>query len=137
MNDANDPLSDEAIDDLLGPLRTANLPDELRSSNRDAVRRALERRARPPWWQRSIAVPVPLAIAASLALFVTAAAALWPTLGQAADKDTPVPRRESVVESDTAIPRWSVTRSYILSIESLAQFQNSFLPEATEDRNES
>jgi hypothetical protein len=122
MNDANDPLSDEAIEDLLGPLRTANLPDELRSANLDAVRRALERRACPPWWQRSIAVPVPLAIAASLALLVTAAAALWPSLGKETDKDTPVPQRENVVDSDTAIPRWSITRSYILSIESLAQF---------------
>jgi hypothetical protein len=136
MNDSDEPWSDEAIDDLLGPLRTAKLPDEVRSANREAVRRALARRACPPWWRRSVAVPMPLALAASLALVVTAAASLWPVFGNSLDMDGPLPQRESVVESGSEIPGWRVTRSYILSIESLARMQDTFRPDVTEKRND-
>jgi hypothetical protein len=134
MNDANDPLSDEAIEDLLGPLRAATPPDEVRSANRDAIRRALERPARTAWWQRTVAVPMPLAIAASLALVVTAAASLWPAVS---DSNIPPRQQSSRVESAAESPGWRITRSYILSIESLAQFQKPLRPETTEDRNDS
>ena len=120
MNDANNPLDDEAFEELLGPLRKANLPDGVRSANREAVRRALERHSSLPWWRRTVAVPMPLAIAASLTLMVTAAASLWPALDRDTGVDGPEPTREIVVESDTTTPRWSITRSYILSIGSLA-----------------
>ncbi len=136
MNDTNEPLSDDTIEGLLGPLRTANLTDEVRSANRWAVRRALQRRAYPPWWRRSVAVPMPLAVAALLALVVTAVASLWPALGNPIHADAPSPPRESVVESGSESPGWSVTRSYILSIESLARMQESFRAQITENRND-
>ena len=81
MNDANDPLSDEAIEELLEPLRTAKLSrTDVRSANREAVRRALERPAQFAVVATTVTVPMPLAIAASLALMVTAAASLRPAL---------------------------------------------------------
>jgi hypothetical protein len=48
-----------------------------------------------------------------------------------------VPELESAVESDVTAPGWRITQSYILSLESLAQFQNSFRPETIEYRNDS
>ena len=74
MNEPHEPLSDELLDDLLAPLRAVTLPDEARTANREAVLRALARRAQPPWWRRTVAVPVPVAIAATVAFVVTAAA---------------------------------------------------------------
>ena len=101
MNDDHESLSDEAIDKLLAPLRDGGLP------RRGAVVRiagdsscACARRGQPPWWRRTVAVPIPLAVAASLAFFVTAAAALWPALSEATDSATPLPQHHSIVESE-------------------------------------
>lgn len=137
MNDANDPLNNEAIEDLLRPLGTTTPSDAVRSANRAAVERALERRTSPPWWRRTVVVPMPVAIAASLALVLTAAASLWPAFGRTVVTHQPVQELESTVETDTATPRWSITQSYLLSLESLAQFQNSIRHGMTEDRNDS
>ena len=146
MNDPHESLPDELIDDMLAPLRAVILPDEVRSANREAVQRALARRAQPPWWRRTVAVPVPVAIAATVALIVTAAVTFWPSFGrQTVEREALRPPRTDVVEIDASAsddldratgPGWSVTRSYILSIESLAKVRESFPPDATEKRND-
>ena len=143
MNDPLEPLSDELIDDLLAPLRAAKPPHDVSSTNREAVQRALARRAEPPWWRRQVAVPVPIAIAATLALVVTAAASLWSSSGQRTiARESLQPLRAEAVETydssndeldHAAGPGWSVTRSYILSIESLAKMRCFFPPDVTEN----
>ncbi len=136
MNDDSEHSDDDAIRSLLSPLRAVQPSDEVCLANRDAVRRELDRRASLPWWRRSVAVPMPVAIAASLALVVAAAVSLRPALGKAADSNEP-PQHTERVDFNSETPGWRITQSYILSIESLAQFQNAFRPETTEDRNES
>lgn len=136
MNDSHDPNSDDAIDKLLAPLRHVDCPEEVRRANRSAVEVVLSRPSSPPWWRRTVAVPFPLALAASLLLMVTATAAVWPLFGRSTEMKAPPQQSVSVTEFNTESPGWSVTRSYILSIESLAQMQNSFRPNATEERNE-
>jgi len=137
MNDPSERLPDESLDELLAQFRAVDLPKEMRTANREAVRRALARRDRTLWWRRSVAVPVPLVIAASLVLVVTAAASLWPILdGSATRPDTAVLGRNGVVEAGAESPGWSVTRSFILSIDSLSRMDDSFCPDLLEDRND-
>lgn len=61
-------MTEEELNELLAPLRSAT-PD---SVTRRANRRAAHGFARPaPWWRRSISVPVPVAIATSAALVMS------------------------------------------------------------------
>ena len=147
MNDPHEPLSDELLDDLLAPLRAVTLPDEASTANREAVHRALARRAQPPWWRRTVAVPVPVAIAATVALVVTAAALFWPSLApQRIAREEPrstqaqfvgISAAPDVGTDFAAGPAWSVTRSYILSLESLAKERVFLPPDTTEKRDDS
>jgi hypothetical protein len=147
MNEPCKPLPDELLDDLLAPLRAVTLPDEVHSANREAVHRALARRAQPLWWRRTVAVPVPVAITATVALVVTVAASLWPSLGlQRIEREAPRPTQAQFVGTSEAPdigtdyaagPTWSVTRSYILSLESLAKERVSLPPDTTEKRDDS
>jgi len=136
MNDDHESLSDEAIDKLLAPLREGDCPEEVRRANRRAIEVACARRVSAPWWRRTVAVPIPLAVAASLAFFISAAAALWLAPSEATDSAAPLPQHHSIAESSAELPGWSIKQSYILSIETLARMQ-SLRPNVTEDRNDS
>jgi hypothetical protein len=137
MNDSNEPMSDEVIERLLAPLRDVACSKEVQQANRHAIEQARASRASAPWWRRTVAVPVPLAVAASLALVITAAASLWPAIARSLDAGTPHLPEANVTDVSTEIPRWSITRSYILSIESLAKVQDAARAYTMEERNDS
>jgi hypothetical protein len=99
-------------------------------ANREAVQQALEHRVQPHWWRRTVAVPLPFAVAAMLMMVFTVAALLWPgERTQTVDRERTRPTQSAALEGDPAErvdrghqvrPTWSITRSYIQSLESLA-----------------
>jgi len=147
MNEPLDSLSDDVLNDVLTPLRGVTVPDETRLANRAAVRRALESTVQLPWWRRTVAVPVPVAAAAMVALVVTVTAILWPSRTQPSFAHTasePTQGRfnergpaASSGEENMSSSKWSVTRSYIQSLVSLGRERDIFEVEIKEKRNES
>lgn len=133
MNDPEEILPDELLDEqlaeLLAPFRDAAVPHEVRARNRAAVAQALARNAPAPWYRRTVAVPLPLAIAASVAIIAASIALLLPAAEPIATHNTDqLPQAQAVAtnvkvefaEPDSTQPRWTVSRSYLSSIESLA-----------------
>lgn len=60
-------MNENELNELLAPLRAAQPDEATRRANRHAARHAL----RPtPWWRRSVAVPVPIALVTAAALLV-------------------------------------------------------------------
>ncbi len=128
MNDPHENLPDELLENLLQPLRDIEVPAEAQSSNRSAVRQALATRARPAWWQRTIAVPVPVAIAASIVLLLAAASIVRPSAtGHATDQPSPsvavqqanhAQPETTPASHETAVPTWTVQRSFIRTLTS-------------------
>ena len=129
MNESDEPLNDEMLAELLAPLRDVSIPDKVQTSNRLAITRALERHTRPVWWRRSVAVPIPVAIAATVAIVATSVALLVPAVAQKS-VGFPVPQANAgqvvAIEADggfqpaKASPAsWRITRSYIQSLSSL------------------
>jgi hypothetical protein len=145
MNEPHESLSDDMLDNALKPFRDVPIPDQTRVTNRAAVERALASRVQRPWWRKTVAVPLPVAIAATVALAVTGAVAFSQFRAQ--------PRVEQVVsqpimqqfieqepaadfgEKTTSRLGWSVTQSYIQSLISLGG-RDVFEPELKEKRNE-
>jgi hypothetical protein len=151
MNDPPESLPDELFD-LLAPLRAVSVPDEARVANREAVRHALALRAWPPWWRRTVAVPVPIAVAATVMLAISmlaisSAALLWSASARhRADRTATGPMQDRFVETGAASkpgtdyaagPAWSVTRSYIQSLESLSKTRFSLERDAKEKKDDS
>lgn len=129
MNDREEPMSDEQIDDLLAPLRAVKLPDGAHAVHAEVVRRALSRGVRAAWWRRTVAVPIPLVIAATLALVFATVALFRPWESKRENRDLLAQTREMGIATSTDPSRgaddapravWRVSRSYIQSIESLA-----------------
>ncbi len=126
MNDPDDPLSDESLESLLAPLRDMSVPEGLSLANRHAMKYALSRRSQGPWWQRTVAVPIPLAVAATIAMAVATAAALRPPAGPktVAQESSATPTRasEALDTPDNFLavtgsrPTWNVTHHYIQSL---------------------
>ena len=64
-----EPLEEQALFDLLGPLRDLQAPLATQIANRQSLANVLHERrqqsaSRPrPWWRRSVSVPIPLAAA--------------------------------------------------------------------------
>jgi hypothetical protein len=126
MIDPQEPVSDEQIEEMLAPLRAVKLPDHAHAVNMAAVRRALSLRARSVWWQRTVAVPVPLAIAAIVALAFTTVVMLRPLrnpLKPDADGARPTQAGGIAISPATnsggdlaADASWSMSRSYIGSL---------------------
>ena len=147
MNEPQEPLPDELLIELLTPLRNVAIPEEARAANREVVRLALARRAQPSWWRRTVAVPVPVAIAATVAIVITVAALFRPAWQPVVvDREATSPMRNHVVESDSvaridsddvARPGWSVTRQYLQSLESLAGARSSVDTDTKEKRDAS
>lgn len=133
MNDPEESLPDEMLSDMLAPLRDVSVPEDVRAANRAAIARALARHTRAPWWRRTVAVPLPLAIAATVAIIAASIALVVPaSVPQMVDSDPVSPIENQLVTSgampsltprDPERPTWSVSRSYIQSIESLATTQ--------------
>jgi hypothetical protein len=136
MNEPEDSLPDEVIDELLAPLRDVSCPEEVHRANRRAIESALAQRLGTPWWRRSVAVPLPLAIAASVLLMLTTGALLWPMANGPNVIDTRLTPR-TVTAANRERPAWSLSRSYILSIDSISEMENSFRPDSKEERNDS
>lgn len=147
MNDSDDFLPDELIDEALASLRSVTLPEEIHEANMAAVHRALTRRSEPRWWRRSVAVPVPVAMAASVAFVLTAGALLRPfSMPDEFHQVTPGPRQADLVvddansnfdEDDQVDPTWSVTWSYIHSLDSIANSKVHWIPDTKEKRDDS
>lgn len=130
MNDSDDLLPDELLDKALASLRSVTPPAELHEANLAAVRHALMDGIEPVWWRRSVAVPIPVAIAASVAFVLTTTA--WLRSGAIPEEIQQVSPRP--IQADLAVddadsnfdvdeeagPTWSVTWSYIHSLESIA-----------------
>ena len=128
MNDPHENLPDELLEDLLQPLRSVVPPTETQSANREAVRQALALHIRPAWWRRTIAVPVPLAIAASIALLLAAATLVRPSAvlnnGEqpspltAAQQANPATQETNLIPHEKNRPAWTVQRSFIRTLTS-------------------
>jgi hypothetical protein len=146
MNDPHESLSDELLDELLAPLRAAPVPGNVCIANREAVQQALERRVQPHWWRRTVAVPLPFAVAAMLMMAFTVAALLWPgERTHLVGGELTRPTKAAVLEGNPAervdrdhqVTTWSITRSYIQSLESLANVRVSSDSLTQEKRDES
>ena len=147
MNEPDESLSDDTLQELLKPFREATAPATAQIANRLAVQQALSKQARPVWWRRSIAVPIPLAIAATIALVVTIGALLQPSSAQqAAVNGRPSPLSEPIIvatsnshsDSDNSPrPAWHVTQTYIHSLTALVGPVRIVEANAKENRNDS
>jgi hypothetical protein len=130
MNDPHENLPDELLEDLLQPMRSVVPPAETQSANREAVRQALAKHIRPVWWRQTIAVPVPLAIAASIALLLAAATLVRPSTVRSsgeqpspltsAQQANPVTQKSDLPPNETTTPAWTVQRSFIRTLTSSA-----------------
>ena len=125
-----DPDEDRPDDHFLyeqfAPLRETSPPAWVQLANRAAVDPVCT--PTTTWWRRSIAVPVPVLLAAAASLLVMASTTLWTSLEnqdanqqQAAPETGGVagqaenPRRDAVGSSS-----WSISRSYLESLETIA-----------------
>jgi hypothetical protein len=125
MNNPDEFLPDELLSDLLKPFRQATIPATAQRANRLTIERALAIQLRRPWWRRSIAVPIPLAIAASIALVVATTALLLPLPNQTdvahvthqlvSDRNSENSHSASSDLNNPTRPAWHVTQSYIQS----------------------
>jgi hypothetical protein len=145
MNENDESLPDEQIVDALAPLREVSAPEQVRAANRATIAQALARHTRRPWWQRTVAVPVPVAIAASLAIVSTTVALLLPSFGRqsserSASQVTAVPVAATAAVSDSddlSLGAWSMTRSYIQTIEWVPSGRVNLGFETKENRDDS
>lgn len=147
MNESNEFLSDEMLNDLLSPFRDLTVPEETRAANQAAVKLALAASVRPAWWRRSVAVPLPAAIAAAAVLAIAVPASLWPSRGPSAIHQAITPSNpprlaeragpshggeEKALRSD-----WSATRSYIQTLGALGGGGQTFEFQTKDDRDDS
>jgi hypothetical protein len=133
MNESDEPLPDAELSELLEPLRGVSVPDAVRTANRNAIASTLARQRRPHWWQRSVAVPIPLAVAAGIALVATTIALLFQTSNwRMGGADVAPSNTQQVMSKDLAsriaedrptTAGWTITRSYIGTLQSLAMPQ--------------
>jgi hypothetical protein len=142
MNDSDESPSDELLEDLLTPFRAVSVPNDVHIANREAMHIALARRRQPPWWRRTVAVPIPAAVAAMATIALALAALLWPSRGpQWVGRERIEPVQVRVIETgpsdELARPAWSVTRTYLQSLEPLAKVKTPLDSHAKEQRDES
>jgi hypothetical protein len=147
MNNPDDSLSDEMLDKLLAASRLVAVPDETRAANRAAVERALARHVQLPWWRKTIAVPLPAAIAATVALAVTVTVLFWQSHAQPRGQEVvsqPLEERSALRgssggfrEEATSRSNWSVTRSYIQTLGAFGNAENHIDLKIREKQDES
>jgi hypothetical protein len=129
MNDPHENVPDELIEDLLQPFRNVLPPTETQSANREAVRQALAMQIRPAWWRKTVAVPVPLAIAASVALLFAATFSYVSAFRSSGERRTAAqPAKPAAQEFDLdpkepTAPVWTVERSFIRTLTSSSAIQ--------------
>ena len=129
MSDSDDPLPDESIDEAIAFLRSVAPPKELHKDSIAAVHRVLAHRIQQRWWRRTVAVPVPAAIVATIVFALTATLSLKPlVVPRTGQQEVPAQAQAKSVANNEesgfdvdngASPTWSVTRTYIHSLESL------------------
>jgi hypothetical protein len=146
MTDQDDPLSDEHLERLLQPLRNMDVPPEAQAANRAAIAQLLAARIRTRWWKRTIAVPVPLAVAASIILLLaTVTLVRHSPIGHTVDQRSSLTatqqpngsRLDTNVASSEPIARaWSIQRSFIRALTSSATSE-SVAHNALENRDDS
>ncbi len=147
MNEPDESLPDGLLHELLKPLREVTAPAAVQMSNRSAVQQALSKQTQQPWWRQSISVPIPLAIAATIAIVVTTVTSLRPSPAKPiAEIESPRPDSApdaiarpgaNPVADDSIRPAWRVTQSYIRSLQALAGAHGFVEPNAKENRNDS
>lgn len=147
MNDSDGLLPDELLDEALASLRSVTPPEELHEANLAAVHQALMHGIEPVWWRRSVEVPVPVAIAASVAFVLTTTALLRSgAMPEEIQQVSPGPKLAVLVVDDAdsnfdvydeAGPNWNVTWSYIHSLESFANSKVNRLPDTEEKQDDS
>ena len=148
MNENDDALPEEVIEDALASFRAANVPAEVEQTNRAAIRRALLRRSWRPWWQRTVAVPVPLVIAAMVTILAMTVWLLHPAPGrESANRNLLPPKPDLVMapeaseidrDIDNSVPEaWSISRSYIRTIQSSPSGRVTSEFDKKENRNDS
>jgi hypothetical protein len=128
MNDPHENLPDELLEDLLQPYSNVVPPTETQSANREAVQQALSKQIRPVWWRQTIAVPIPLAIAASIAILAAAIAFVRPSAVpssseqlapfSAAQRANPGMQETILTPNETTTPAWTIQRSFIRTLTS-------------------
>jgi hypothetical protein len=134
MNEFDEPKSDAELNELLEPLRSIGVPDAVRRANLNAVSSALAHRNEPHWWQRSVSVPLPLALAAGIALVATTIAIMFQSANLRTAAGEPAP---TVVIDQLPPGKWTITRSYIGTLQSLAMPQAPADFDTTENRDDS
>jgi len=135
MNNPDDFLSDEVLEEALAPLRSVAVPEETHEANLAAVHQALAHQIQPTWWRRSVAVPVPLAVAATVAFVFTTGALLKPLVSQGQNHQESPGRTQAELANHVAsdvgedyLP-WSKTHSFIHSLANSQVFNTSTVKE--------
>jgi hypothetical protein len=146
MNDAEEDNADEVIRELLAPLRNVMIPAVVRDANRETIQRALSHRSRPAWWRRTVGVPLPLATAATVAIVATTIALVFQIANQQAPDGViaqsqrdrfSINSTPTTVADGGAVGSWTITRSYIQTLQSLATSQVPADFDTKENRDES
>jgi hypothetical protein len=143
MNNPDESLSDKTLGEALAPLRSVTVSEEIHESNLAAVHQALACQIQPQWWRRSVTVPLPLAIAATLVFVLTAGALFKPLIVPGrAHEEAPSQSQAELANNDSAskvrkkyeeAPVWSKTQSYIHSLVNSPVLDTSTLKETRDD----
>ena len=146
MNQPDEMPSDEALGELLAPLRNVTVPDAVQAANRAAISVAISRTRRAPWWQQTVSVPIPLAVAATVVLVATMIALSVATsehvlvqqeTGQQMRQQLTVTNPAKADAEESISEGWTITRSYIGSLSPLATSRISVSNEEKEQGNDS
>jgi hypothetical protein len=146
MNEFDEPFFDAELHELLEPLRSVSVPEAVRTANRNAIASALANQRHERCWQRSVAVPVPVALAAGIAVVATTVALVFQAAnGQIATTEKARPSAEQKIAPVAAIGRdeqpasgsWTFSRSYIETLQSLAMPQAPADFDTKENRDDS
>lgn len=124
-------IDDPTVGDLLGPLRSIEAPDELRRATRSAMNKAPREaeifQAPPPlpWWQRRIAIPVPVLAVATIFMIVVSLHSLFgPPNNQS--NQPPVSHSESPSTKQSSQPQNLQNDSLNGSESDLVYYENRF-----------
>jgi hypothetical protein len=146
---AEDAAADEMLSELLLPFRSAKPSAQVKSANRAAIAKALANASRLTWWRRTVSVPLPLAVAAGVAIVAAAIGLLVPRSGnslvrheeplriQTWDQTYPASLLPHFTAADSGSDGWTVSRSYLGSLESLTAVFNPLDENDKEQRDDS
>lgn len=61
----------DPIEEMISQFQQTSPPEDVRDSNRKAVRTALQQQANTHWWQRSISLPLPAVLSTAAVLLLS------------------------------------------------------------------